>query len=398
VRKVAGKKMSSEKMSVIWVSFLLENNPALWNILNQLSIRGNPVSLISVQTKNPLRTISSKVQLILAPLKPVSLLSPLMFAIITSFCLPIKIIASKANVVIIEPYPQILSTFPSLLICRLKKVKFILDIRTTPVETQGFRGFLTKFWFSVSILVAKKLFSGITIITPLMKKEICNRFSIDFARVGVWTSGVSDTLFDPENLAATSLELKSKLGLSGKFVVFYHGVFSATRRLAEVVEAIRILKPKYPDIVFFLLGTGPIIDDLKALVKRDSIQNNVLFHNPVDQSKVPEFIGTSDVCIVPLPNHPYWRFQSPLKLMEYLAMEKTVILTDIPAHRDIVGEEKCGIYIESTEPAEIAAAIEFAYLNKEYLGERGKIGREIVKKKYTWDAVANDLENCMVSV
>jgi glycosyltransferase involved in cell wall biosynthesis len=397
-KMTAAKKTNSKKLSILWVSFFLDNNPALCNILNQLSEMGHSLSLISVQTKNPLPTNSLKVRAILAPLKHVSLFSPVMFAILLFFCLPIRIVASKANVVVMEPYPQILSTFPSLLISRLRKVKFILDIRTTPVETQGFRGFLTRFWFSVSVLVAKRFFGGVTIITPMMKKEVCNHFKVDPAGVGVWTSGVSDTLFNPANVVTKVAELRRESGMTGKFVVFYHGAFGATRRLPEVIKAVGILKQKYPDIVLFLLGSGPIIADLKAFVNTEDTQNNVIFHNPVNHSEVPKFIGMSDVCIVPLPNHPYWRYQSPLKLLEYLAMEKVVILTDIPAHRAVVREAKCGIFISSIKPIEIAKTIEYVYQNKVHLKEWGKIGRDIVQREYTWEKVAKSLEDYLLSI
>jgi hypothetical protein len=40
-------------------------------------------------------------------------------------------------------------------------------------------------------------------------------------------------------------------------------------------------------------------------------------------------------------------------------MEKAVILTDIPAHRAVIGEAKCGVYISSVNPMEIAKAIEY---------------------------------------
>jgi glycosyltransferase involved in cell wall biosynthesis len=105
-----------------------------------------------------------------------------------------------------------------------------------------------------------------------------------------------------------------------------------------------------------------------------------------------------DVGIIPLPDHPYWRFQSPLKLLEYLAMEKVVILTDIPAHRAVIGEAKCGVYISAVNPTKIAGAIEYAYLNKGNLEEWGKMGRKIVKEKYTWEKVAMDLENYLLSI
>jgi len=321
-----------------------------------------------------------------------------MFTLVLFFFLPISIIISKPDRVILSPDVSILGSLPGLLISQFKKVKFVLDIRSIPVETVGFRGFLHRFWFSVSVLIAKKVFDGITIITPAMKKEICNAFDVDPDRVGVWTSGVSDSLFNPENLTAKRLELKRKLGLTGKFVVFYHGVFTATRGLTETIEAMKILRRKHPNIVFFLLGTGPTVTMLRALIQKENLQENVIITNPVNQSEVPKYIGICDIGIVPLPDHPYWRFQSPLKLLEYLAMEKVVILTDIPAHRAVIGEAKCGLYISSVKPMEIAKAIEYAYLNKENLEEWGKNGREIVKEKFTWKKVARDLENYLLSI
>jgi glycosyltransferase involved in cell wall biosynthesis len=47
---------------------------------------------------------------------------------------------------------------------------------------------------------------------------------------------------------------------------------------------------------------------------------------------------------------------------------------------------------------EIAKAIEYVYLNKDSLKERGKIGREIVKREYTWEKVAGSLENYLLSI
>ena len=393
-----------QKITIIWVSpttlDLFLHSTAVLDILRQFAKSGHKVTLISVRSRDISRIKNPQVRMIFVPLRFVPVVSPIMFAIVLFFFLPISIIISKPDHVILSPEapPSILSSLPGLLISRFKKVKFVLDIRSIPVETVGIRGFLHRFWFSVSVLIAKKSFDGITTITPLMKKEICNGFDVDLDKVGVWTSGVSDSLFNPETLTTKRLELKRKLGLTGKFVVFYHGIFTATRGLTETIEAMKILRRKHPNIVFFLLGTGPIVTMLRALIQKEGLQENVIITNSVNQSEVPKFIGMCDVCIFPLPDHPYWRSQSPLKLLEYLAMEKVVILTDIPAHRAVIGEAKCGIYISSVKPIEIAKAIEYAYLNKENLQELGKIGRAIIKEKFTWAKVAGDLENYLLSI
>jgi starch synthase len=387
---------------IVWLSFLILDmnlhRTSQLEILRSLKKRGHDTNLIAMRSKNVFPTKNSEVRITLVPLRYVPAFSPLMFAIMVFFFLPFYIIVSKPDFIITEPDFPIFSFISALPFSRFKRTKLVLDIRSIPVETVGFRGFQQKFWFSLSILVAKKLFDGVTIITPTMRKEICNTFGIDPCNVGIWSSGVDTKLFNPEKYTPEGVELKRKLGLSGRFVVFYHGAFTATRGLKEAVESMKILRSDYPNVVLFLLGQGPTVSMLKHVVQKEGLQEHVIIHDPVDYTEVPKFIEMSDVCIVPLPDHPYWRFQCPLKLLEYLAMEKVVILTDIPAHRAVIGEAKCGVYLSSVNPMEIAKAIEYVYLNKDSLKEWGKIGREIVKREYTWEKVAGNLENYLLSI
>ncbi|MEM2129455.1 MAG: glycosyltransferase family 4 protein [Candidatus Bathyarchaeia archaeon] len=321
-----------------------------------------------------------------------------MFSITLLLFFPFYAIFSKPDFVIIEPNFPILSFIPVLPLFRSKKIKLFLDIRSTPVETFGIRGFLRSFYFNMSVLVAKKLFNGITIITPLMKEEVCRKFSLNPNSVGVWSSGVNKSLFNSEYYAFEAQDLKKKLELSQKFIVFYHGAFSANRGLTQIIEAIYAIKNTVPDVVLFLLGTGSIIEDLKKLIIVKGLQKNIVIHNSVKYTEVPKYIAIADICIVPLPNNKYWRFQCPLNLLEYLAMGKMTIATDIPANRLVIGEQKCVIYLSSVEPIEIAEAIEYAYRNKEKLKEWGSTGRKLIEENYTWEKVAKDLQNYLISV
>ena len=79
-------------------------------------------------------------------------------------------------------------------------------------------------------------------------------------------------------------------------------------------------------------------------------------------------------------------------------MEKVVIVTDIPAHRAVIGEAQCGVYVSSVKPIEIAKKIEYVHRNKASLKDWGKIGREIVKRKYTWEKVAENLKDYLKSI
>ena len=106
----------------------------------------------------------------------------------------------------------------------------------------------------------------------------------------------------------------------------------------------------------------------------------------------------ADVGILPFPELMWWRVSCPLKLMEYLAMEKPVIVTDIEAHRHVLDGIHCGLFISSNRPADIAQGILKMYQNREQLGTIGKEGRIRVQDKYTWEAQTIKLEKYLYSI
>jgi glycosyltransferase involved in cell wall biosynthesis len=168
--------------------------------------------------------------------------------------------------------------------------------------------------------------------------------------------------------------------------------------LKQTVEAIKELRMAHPQIILFLLGSGPITSDLKKLVRAEKLEDNVFIHDPVDHKQIPLFISMCNVAIVPLPNNQFWRCQSPLKLLEYLAMEKVTIVSDIPAHRSVLGKNNCCLYFSPINPSNIAQVVEFAYMNAKKLEKWGKSGRKIVLENFTWEKIALDLDNFLSSL
>ena len=391
------KKTSLQNKKLVWVSYLFLDlflhKTSRIEILEHLASRGYTVYLIAVQSRRKFELRESKVHIISIPLRYVPIFSPLLFVGILLFLLPYYIISLNPDFIVIEPGISVLGLVWAPIVSFFRRIKVVLDIRSTPVETIGVHGRLETFFFKVSVFSAKLFFDGITTITVLMKKEICEKFDIDPEFVGVWTSGVSQELFNPMKYVEETTSLKRGLGLDGKFIVFYHGNFGVKRGILQCVKSVSIVGNKCNDLVLFLLGSGPTLNEIKKAILTDCIQDKVFIHNPVNYKEVPRYISMCDVGIVPLPNLADWRHQCPLKLLELLSMEKAVILTDIPAHREVIGNSKCGIYISSADPLEIAEAIAYAYKNRNDLRDLGRYGKEIINRRYTWNKVAEDFDN-----
>jgi glycosyltransferase involved in cell wall biosynthesis len=156
-------------------------------------------------------------------------------------------------------------------------------------------------------------------------------------------------------------------------------------------------KREYRDVVLFLLGSGPAEGAIRDLVKAHDLHGRVIIHPPVEYSEVPRYIAMSDIGLVPLPDLAELAHQCPDNLLEYLAMCKPVVVTDIACNRSIVGDSTCAEYVSQAVPGEFAKAIMNLDDRREHLNEIGAEGRHIVETNYTWSGSAKRLERFLNS-
>jgi glycosyltransferase involved in cell wall biosynthesis len=306
--------------------------------------------------------------------------------------LPIYVLVKKPRFIVTDPGPWILAFLWTPVLSKCLNVKVILDIRSTPVEVYGWQMAVKNLFFRFSILIAKRMFDGITVVTSLMRDDIAKSFQMDPDEIGVLPNGVS-AIFDPAKYAAEGASLRRQYGLTNQFVVLYHGAVSSNRGLIESVRSLEMLgRGKYDDVVLFILGSGPAMSEIRRVVDERGFHGRVVLHDPVHYNKVPNYIAMADVGLVPLPNHPDWVHQCPLNLLEYLAMEKPVIITDIPCNRSIVGKNKCGTYVKDADPREFAKAISYLHDNRKMLKQWGAHGTSVVERRFNWDVIAEDFE------
>ncbi|NQU44239.1 glycosyltransferase, partial [bacterium] len=130
---------------------------------------------------------------------------------------------------------------------------------------------------------------------------------------------------------------------SEQFELLYLGSLAHRRGVKEVVEALAADASIREGLVLRIVGGGPGESEIRHLVKSAGLGETVRFEGSVPPEKVPAILRKADAFISPLPDHKWWRVSSPLKLFEYLATGKPMLLTDIPPHRDVVSRDLPGI-------------------------------------------------------
>ena len=159
----------------------------------------------------------------------------------------------------------------------------------------------------------------------------------------------------------------------------------------EYTEAAEILKKKYDNLEFQLLGI--IDEDNPSGVKRKIIEN---YH----EKRIINYLGTSNNvkeviancdCIV-LPS--FYKEGVPRTLMEGAAMEKPLIATNIQGCKEVVKDNYNGYLCEVKNSQDLIDKMEkFTLLSKEEREKLGKNGREKMKEKFDINIVIEEYKN-----
>ena len=280
----------------------------------------------------------------------------------------------------------------------MSKTTFIHDLRTIPVDHPDHLAKRVEHRFFLQLRFANRFCHGITMITEEMRKHIEEKYLHLNKPVGIWESGVEVSRFRPSN---KSIDLKRNLGFNDDdFLCFYHGDLTDRRGIIELVESFSIIKSHEPGIRFLLLGQGNVLEHIKEIIDAKGLSGFVKIHGWVDYAIVPEFISIADLCVVPLPDIDWWRVSSPLKLMEYIASGKNILMTHMTAHTNVVGNESNYFFLPEITPETLAEKTLEAYScyisDPLLFQERGLEERERLRALISWENRSQKLEEFLM--
>jgi len=280
-------------------------------------------------------------------------------------------------------------------VCGIPGTRFIQDVRTIPVEYPDSQAAGVEGNFRRRLVFASRFFQGMTFITDEMKAHIEEKYLHITSPNCVWESGVDVDRFHSMN---RDEEIRKRFGFGDDdFVCFYHGLIAENRGVLELVRAFQILQEKEKRINLLILGKGSASQKVESLVKDLDLKSCVKTHAWTEYENVPRFISIADLCIVPLPNLTWWNVSSPLKLMEYIASGKNILMSNIVAHRNVVGGNNGYFFFDEVNESVFSDKILEAYLlfiaDPERYRQRGWKQGEQLKDGISWARRAAVLED-----
>ena len=194
-------------------------------------------------------------------------------------------------------------------------------------------------------------------------------------------NGVGLDLDKYKKLSSKEIQEKRKeFGLKDKdFVVLMVAEINKNKNHIQLINAMDILKDKYPNIKVLCIGDGTLKESLEKQIILRNLQNNIfMLGYRLDVNKL---INISDIGIL-LSR----REGLPRNIMEFMACGRKVIATDIRGCRDLICDETIGTLVNVDDYESTAKAIEKYYILNDKSFE---VSKEI--RKYDIETINSEL-------
>ena len=222
---------------------------------------------------------------------------------------------------------------------------------------------------------------GIVTVTDYLKHKYI-KAGVPDNKILVWPDAVDLTMFS--NLPSRQA-LREELGLPKAKIATYCGHFYESKGVTHIISAAQYL----PDVLFCLVGGWQ--EDIERCQKQAQGLDNIRFTGFIPNQQVPKYLAASDFLLLPNSlRHKLAYATSPLKLFEYMAAQRPVIASDIPALKGFLGHQENAFIVEPDSPSAIASAIET-------LMNTPNLAAQIVEQAwqevqhYTWSRRAQDI-------
>lgn len=162
----------------------------------------------------------------------------------------------------------------------------------------------------------------------------------------------------------------------------------AEKGVHEYVAAAKIVKAKYPETRFYMLGAIDTQNPGSLTVKclNNLIEDDIIIA-PGHVSNVAEWIAKSSVFVLP----SYYREGIPRSTQEAMAMGRAVLSTDVPGCRETVVQGVNGYLVKRWSHAELAEKMCELVENPQKITDMGLASYQLAQERFDADKVNNRL-------
>jgi len=280
-------------------------------------------------------------------------------------------------------------------------VPIIYEVNGDIVEEYRQRGnTLPRLHWSAIHFVTEKMFryaEKVIAVNDVLMERLHLRYRLQPAKVCVIDNGARvDEFFQVDR--TTSDRLVSKHELPGNVTIIFVGTFKPWHGLDLLINAFGALAAIHPNVKLFLVGSGPLLADMKKHVLEHSLEEKVIFTGMVEPNMVPGFLNVADIAVLNPRVSGASLAQSPLKLFEYMAAGKAIVAPRIDYVEKILTDRENALLVTPDDVESLKCSL-LELVENEHLRQRlGQSAQKKALQEHSWEQVAVKIENIMYTL
>ena len=290
--------------------------------------------------------------------------------------------------VVIATSPQFFCGWAGVLVSRLRRRPFVLEIRDLwPESIVAVGAMRNPRVIRLLEWLEKRMYAAadrIVTVGPGYREGLVAR-GVDEAGITIIPNGVDRELFSPRE---DDGRLREEWGLGDRFVCAYVGTVGMGSGLEIALRAARLLAAQgRDDVRLLIVGDGAVRAQLAAAAEAEGLRS-VVFTGRLPKARMPEVLAASDACLVHLSRTDLFKTVLPSKIFEAAAMGRPIVLGVEGFAAELVGEADAGICIQPENEAELVQAVTELAGDAEKRMRLGENGLERIAGRYDYDVLA----------
>lgn len=168
-------------------------------------------------------------------------------------------------------------------------------------------------------------------------------------RLHVMPNGIDQALLKPE---AIDQNAKFRLGLGDYTVLGFTGFVRDWNGLEGVLD--QMARPEGRGWFLLVVGDGPARAALESRARELRVEARLRFTGVVRRTEVAGHVSAFDIALQPAAN----AYASPLKLFEYMALNRAIVAPDQPNIREILTNKVDALLFKQDDPLSFGAAVQ----------------------------------------
>jgi glycosyltransferase involved in cell wall biosynthesis len=228
-------------------------------------------------------------------------------------------------------------------------------------------------------------------VSHAMKEELIN-IGFPKNKIRVCWNGIDPDKYDPKKISEYEIkELRRKYKIKDdEHLLFFIGRLVTVKGVINLIKSMPSVINEYPKTKLLILGIGDLEKEIKDLIYRFDLNDNVILRNEfVSERERIIHYAASDTVVLPSLYEPFG-----IVCTEAMSMQKPVVVgargTNGMREQIIVdGDDKCGVHINPYDPDDISWGIKQILKSEDKGLKMGVNARKRAKEVFSWDIVNN---------